>query len=251
MGIVVASTPGGRTFAQAVDRIIRDIGESGVATLLSPSQRIATAMRAVEDARDEVYYKTMWKFRRGMFSIDLVALQMWYELPTDFHKLATFISRNTADDKIFFKTYDDIMLEYPNLRMFPPGTGVASTSSAIQAAQQTNTIGTPVYCTDYMGYLGLFPMPDAAFVALEGKLYAHYWKHAPALVGDYDDIGLPRELWSAHHHLALSRLKKAVEYSDWEADRAVGQRELFMASASQGDPMDANVNYNGGINYNE
>ena len=249
--VVVGTTGIARTFSQAVDRIIRDIGESGVSTLLTPSNRVSTAMRAVEDARDEVYYKTMWKFRRGMFAIDLVDSTMWYELPNDFHKLATFISRNTTDDQIWFKTYDDIMLEYPNLRMFPPGTGVTVIATALQALAQTNTIGTPAYCTDYMGYLGLMPMPDADFVALEGRLYAHYWKHAPALVGDYDDIGLPRELWSAHHHLALSRLKKAVEYADWEADRAVGQRELFLASSSSGDPMDANINQNSGINYNE
>jgi hypothetical protein len=248
---VVGTSGIARTFAQAVDRIIRDIGESGVSTLLTPSNRVATAMRAVEDARDEVYYKTMWKFRRGLFSINLVATTMWYELPSDFHKLATFISRNSVDEKIWFKTYDDIMLEYPNLRIFPPGSGVGSLGSSGQAASQTNTNGTPEYCTDYMGYLGLIPVPDAAFVALETTLYAHYWKHATPLVGDYDDIGLPRELWSAHHHLALSRLKKAVEYADWEADRAVGQRELFLASSSQGDPMDANVNQNGGINYNE
>lgn len=248
---VVGTTGVSRTFAQAVDRIIRDIGESGVSTLLTPSNRVATAMRAVEDARDEVYYKTMWKFRRGMFSVQLVSNTMWYELPTDFHKLATFISRNTVDERIWFKTYDDIMLEYPNLRMFPPGTGVQSLESLGQAASQTNTIGTPEYCTDYGGYIGIIPIPDDAFVALEGALYAHYWKHALPLSGDYDDIGLPRELWSAHHHLALSKLKKAVEYGDWEADRAIGQRELSIASASQGDPMDANVNQNGGINYNE
>ncbi|MBM4132062.1 hypothetical protein FJ250_13735 [bacterium] len=198
-----------------------------------------------------MYYKTMWKFRRGMFYVVLEANTMWYELPEDFHKLATFISRNTTDAMITFKTYDDLMLEFPNLRMFPPGTGVASIPSTLQAASQTNTIGTPDYCTDYLGYLGLCPMPDAAFVTLEGRLYAQYWKHAPALVSDYDDIGLPRELWSAHHHLALSRLKKAVEYGDWEADRAVGQRELFLASASQGDPMNANVNQADSINYNE
>ncbi len=247
----VSTATGPRTFVQAVDRIIRDIGESGISTLLTPSNRVATAMRAVEDARDEVYYKTMWKFRRGMFAIDLVASTMWYELPTDFHKLATFISRNTVDAKIWFKTYDDIMLEYPNLRMFPPGTGVQSIASALQAVDQTNTIGTPAYCTDYMGYVGLFPMPDAAFVTLEGRLYAHYWKHAPALVGDNDDIGLPRELWLAHHHLAMSKLKAALEYSDADRDEAKGRRELFLASSSSGDPMDANVNQNGGINYNE
>lgn len=251
MVVVVGSSPGNRTFVQAVDRIIRDIGESGVATLLSPSPRTSTAMRAVEDARDEVYYKTMWKFRRGLFEVELVENQMWYDLPADFHKLATFVSRNSTDDLIWFKTYDDIMLEFPNLRMFPPGTGVATGDSDTQAQAQTNTIGTPRYCTDYMGYLGLMPMPNADFVALEGRLYAHYWKHAPALASDYDDIGLPRELWSAHHHLALSKLKKAVEYSDWEADRAIGQRELFTASASHVDPMNANVNQNAGINYNE
>lgn len=250
--MVVVGTGGiARTFAQAVDRIIRDIGESGVSTLLTPSNRVATAMRAVEDARDEVYYKTMWKFRRGHFYIDLVASTMWYELPSDFQKLATFISRNSTSEQIWFKTYDDIMLEFPNLRLFPPGTGVQNLESVTQAANQTNTIGTPRYCTDHGGYLGLMPRPDDAFVALEGKLYAHYWKHAPALAGDYDDIGLPRELWLAHHKLALGKLKQAVEYGDWEADIAIGKRELALASASMGDPMDANINHADTINYNE
>jgi hypothetical protein len=248
---VVGTSIGGRTFVQAVDRIIRDIGESGVSTLLTPSNRVSTAMRAVEDARDEVYYKTMWKFRRGHLSIALVAGRMWYEAPNDYHKLATFISRNSVDEKIWFKTYDDIMLEYPNLRIFPPGTGVQTPEGVAQAASQLNTIGTPAYCTDYEGYIGLFPMPDAAFVELDGTLYAHYWKHAPALVGDYDDIGLPRELWLAHHHLALGKLKKAVEYGDWEADIAIGKRELATASASAVDPMDANREHRDTINYNE
>lgn len=248
---IVGTSVGGRTFAQAVDRIIRDIGESGVSTLLTPSNRVSTAMRAVEDARDEVYYKTMWKFRRGLFGFSLVDGTMWYAMPADFHKLATFISRNSVDDKIWFKTYDDLMVAYPNLRAFPPGSGVGSLATRNQLLAQDNAFGTPEVCTTWGAYIGLMPIPDAAFVALEGSLYGHYWKHAPALAGDYDDIGLPRELWSAHHHLALSKLKKAVEYADWEADRAIGQRELAFASASAGDPMDANIYQNGDINYNE
>lgn len=247
--VVVGASPGGRTYIEAVNRIIGDIGESLVGTLLSPSQRVMAAMRAVEDARDECYYRTMWKFRRGMFAIDLVALQMWYELPADYHKLATFISRNTTDGQIWFKTYDELLLLYPNMRIFVPGAGVPVSPS--QAASQTNTIGTPVCCTDHAGYLGLMPVPDSAFVALEGRLYAHYWKHAAGLVGEMDDIGLPRELWQAHHHLALSKLKKVVEYADWEADRNIGMRQLYEAASAHGDPMDSNINDTQGINYNE
>lgn len=249
--VVVGASPGNRTFMEAVNRTIGDIGESTVGTLLTPSQRVSTAMRAVQDARDEVYYRTMWKFRRGLFAFDLVASQMWYELPSDYHKLATFISRNNEYDHILYKTYDDLMLLFPNLRHFTPGSGVATSQSAEQAASQTNTIGTPAYCTDHEGYIGLAPVPNETFIASDPRLYAHYWKHAPVLVGDHDDLGLPRELWQAHHHLALSKLKKVMEYDDWSADQSLGMRQLFEASAAHGDPMDGSISHNQGINYNE
>lgn len=248
---VVGTTGVQRTFLQAVARIIGEIGEQKPVTLMSPTLRIENAMSAVEGARDECFYKTMWAFRRAIMRVDLVASQMWYAVPTDYHKLASFFSRNDPNYKVAYVTYDRMLDLYPEMRLFPPGTGVADISTAIQAAGQTLSFGAPSMCTDWNGYVGLMPVPDAAFVALEGALYAHYWRHALALTSDNDDIDLPRQLWEAHHHLALSRLKKVLEYADWEADRLVGQRMLSEASSSKSEPEDA-PGYNDGIpNYNE
>lgn len=249
--VVVGTTTGDRTYLQSVQRLLMEIGEQKVVTLAQPTVRVENAMNAVEAARDEVWYDTMWPFRRGHFEVELVASQMWYELPEDYHKLASFVSRNNRDFAIDYVTYDKLLEVYPELRLFPPGSGIGSTISVLQAVQQTTNFGTPLLCADWSGYIALMPVPDADFVALERTLYAHYWRHAPALSGDGDYLGLPRNLWDACHHLALSRFKKVLEYSDWEADRLVGQRMLAKAAASKGESKNSDIYYNGGLNYNE
>lgn len=249
--VVVGSSSGGRTFLQAVSKIVSEIGEQRPATLLTPSLRITNAMSAVESARDEIYYRTMWKFRRGIFAIELVASQMWYELPEDYHKLAAFVSRNNRAKNVQYVTYDGLLRMYPDMRSFPPGSGIGGVALARQIVGQTHNFGEPLFCTDQDGYIGLMPIPDSDFVEDEGALYAHYWKDAPTLSVDGDDIGIPRSLWEAHHHLALSRLKKVLEFSDWQQDRIVGQRMLTEASSSKGEPMDGDIYQSDVINYNE
>lgn len=248
---VVETVSGGRTFLQATTKLIREIGEQPISTLLQPTVRIKNAMSAVEDARDEVFYRTMWKWRRAMFRVELVASQMWYELPEDYHKLASQISRNNRDEQIKYLDYGDLLALYPEMRGFPPGSGVSTIPTVSQFIAQAENFGTPRFCTDWNGYIGFMPVPDAEFVALEGFIYGHYWKEAPALTADNDDIGLPRELWEAHNHLALSRLKKVLEYSDWADDRQVGLRMLSERASGKGDPMDSDTEYKNTVNYNE
>jgi hypothetical protein len=118
---VVGITQGDRTYLDAVNRLLAMIGESEVATLMTPSRRVANAMRGVEDARDEIYYRTLWDFRRGFMSVPLVASTMWYELPVDYQEMAQFMSRNSNIAVIPYLSFDNMIQRWPELRLFPPG----------------------------------------------------------------------------------------------------------------------------------
>lgn len=248
---VVGSTSGERTYLDAVNRLLAMIGESEVGTLGSPTRRINNAMRGVSDARDEIYYRKLWEFRRGYMEVPLVASTMWYELPTDYCEMAQFMSRNTNTAVIPFVSFDRMCNMYPEIRLFPPGSGVGSTASAAQAAGQTANFGTSAYYTIWNGYLGLFPVPDADFVALEKTLYGTYWKQATALVSDNDIIDLPRNLWLAHHSLALASFKKYMEYPDWQADKADGMRLLSEQASNAGEQQDMDIYHESNFDYNE
>lgn len=249
--VVVGATSGERTLLQAVNLLLEEIGESQVGTVLSPTKRINNAVAAVKAGRDECYYRKMWEFRRGYLSVTLVASQMWYELPTDYHEMASFLSRNSNSATIPFVSFDKLCDMWPEQRIFPPGSGVGSLASNLQATGQTQNFGTPLYFTVWNGYLGMMPVPDATFVDDEGKLYATYWKQAPELVGDQDDIGLPKYLWGAQHALSLAQFKKYVEYADWPADKQDGLRLLSLAVNGGAEAQDADIYHQPGLDYNE
>lgn len=249
--VVVGTESTPRTFVQAVNRCLYAIGESAVGTLVSPTRRVSMAMQYVEAARDEVYYRTLWEFRRGHFRVTLVASTMWYAIPSDYHKMATGPSMNRKDGPLQYVNYETLISMYPDLRAFAPGTGVGSLASVIQLNAQATTFGTPEdYCI-VNEYIGLYPIPDATFVTAETYLYCTYWKQAPSLTSDYDDLGLTRDLYLACDYLAIAGLKKALEYPDWQGDQQLGDIQLRRASNDDREPDDSNINNTNSINYNE
>ena len=52
-----------RTYLKAVNRALNNIGKGKVISIASPSKHTEIAMRAVEDARDDIFYKKMWQWR--------------------------------------------------------------------------------------------------------------------------------------------------------------------------------------------
>ena len=247
--VTVGSATPTREFVEAVSRIIAQVGENVISTLLNPTKRISMAMDAVRDARDEVYYRTKWDFRRGYLEVDLVANQMWYSLPSDYQEMASDISLNRKEPNLEFLNYDNLMSLYPELRMFPPGSAVGDIVTAGQAVAQTENFGTPEYYTTLNDYLGLIPIPNATFVALEDKLFALYWKQAPTLVSDNDDIGLPRNLWNAANLLALANLKRGMDLTDWQSDKADGLSQLRRQASGRKEVRDFDVGHR--TSYNE
>ncbi len=248
--VTVGSTTPTREFVEAVSRLVTQIGEQPVATLLSPSRRVTIAMEAVRDARDEVYYRTKWEFRRAFMEVELVANQMWYELPTDYEEMASGVSLNRKEHTLPYLDYKNLMLQVPELRTFPPGSGVGDLVTAGKALAQTDNYGEPHAYTTLNGYIGLYLIPDATFVALEGTLFATYWKQAPSLISDNDDIGLPRHLWSPANLLALALLKKNID-KEWQGDKADGLAQLARQADGRGESEDTDVYHTSGINYNE
>ena len=252
MVVVGAGNPE-RTFLQAVNRALDAIGENNVGGLANPTDRMNKAMRAVQDARDDIFYKKKWEWRREHLQINIVALQMWYELPADYHDMASHVSMNRTDKVIGFVRYDDMMLKYPNLRSFPPGAGVGGLESLTQLTAQTESFGVPTEYTVWQrDYIGLMPIPDADFITAEGSnLYAHYWRQASTLTVDNDDIGLDRELWGCHDLLAAAYMKKKTGYADWVDDKADGLRILNERASNQGNDQDLHIYDDPLINYND
>ena len=249
--VVVGSTSGERTLLQAVNLLLNEVGESEIGTVMSPTRRINNAVSAVSAGRDECYYRKLWEFRRGYLSLTLVASQMWYELPTDYHEMASFLSRNTNSATIPFVSFDKLCEMWPEMRIFSPGSGVSGLPAISQALTQEQNFGTPQYFTVWNGYIGMMPVPDSTFVADEGLLYATYWKQAPELTSDGDDIGLPRNLWGAADALALAQFKKYLEYADWESDKQDGMRLLSLAVNGGHEAQDADIYHQPGLDYNE
>lgn len=241
-----------RTLLQAVNKLLINTGKGAIVQLAPASRHTQMAISAVQDARDDIFYKKLWQWRREHMQIDLVESQMWYELPVDYHKMASPLSMNRSDKMLTYMAYDTMLKTWPFLRSFPPGAGVGGLSTAGKFAAQTETFGEPDNYTIWQkSYLGFMKVPDATFVADEGTLFAHYWKAANLINSDYDDIGLPRELWSAHDLIASAKFKKGLEMSDWRDEQALGLQMLDERVAGRREDQDTDVNHNQQINYNE
>lgn len=243
----------GQTYLEAVNGLLMSTGKGKLISLVSPSRHTELAMKAVTHGRDVIFYKKLWQWRREHLAIDLVAGQMWYELPVDYHKMASPLSLNRPDKMVAFVNYDDMLIRWPFLRSFPPGSGVADVTSAIQLSNQTDTYGTPdTYTIWHQDYLGLMRIPDADFVEEEdARIFGHYWKQAPILTSDNDQLGIPREMMGAHELLSSSHYKKALEFGDWASEKSEGLQLLAERTGDYREDEETNVYHNPQINYNE
>lgn len=242
-----------KTFLQAVNEVLVEIGDNQTSTLLNASdKRIVQAMQAVRHAYQMVFHKTKWEFKRAWQKIELIEDQMWYETADDYNEASVGPSQNLLEPTLTYKKYEDMLAMYPDLRAFPPGSGVIDSESNAQLANQAHNFGNPEYFTITHGYIGLMPIPDGDYVDQEGNLYVAYWKNATQLTSDNDIIDFPQELWLVHHNLATGRLKKILMMDDWAADYQDGIKGLRDMSSSKEEPLQENIYYNTGVfDYNE
>lgn len=252
MTISVVQTPGDRTFLQSVQRAIRSIGEAAPSTLANPTPRIRMAMQAVEDARDEVFYRAMWDFREKFKVVTFTANEPWYALDDDFHDFLTDPSFGVLGyGPPEFRPWRKVLEAFPDMRSAPPGSGGADLTTASQLSANTYLFGQPSIYTRYDRYIGFFAIPDAAFVAICPNAVFTYKSHAPYLESDEDTLGLPRNLWQAHQLLADAITKKAAGFDDWKADEPLGRMKLNAEVAKSGCPTELDLNPGHTINYSE
>jgi len=255
MTITVPTSSYSLTFCEAVDQLLLFIGEEAAGTLVNPSRRTMQAMTSVREARNEVWYEARWPWRRGYLRVNLVDGQMWYELPEDFGGFNTGLSKLADEDPLPYITYERLIEKYPNIRAFPPGETVVDLSTVGQLAGQVSdgvNYGEPICYTDMSGYIGLMPIPDAPFVADEPALYCTFWRNAPPLTADEDDLAVPAEILGTVMTIAQGRLKIAVEFADGPMDQAKGANDLRKRkSADAVKTEDGDIYFRPSINHNE
>ena len=247
----VVTTIEGRTFLSCVQRIVAASGETRPGSLVSPTDRVYRAMMAVNNAYDRIWNAAKWPFRHVPQEIALVANKMWYELPEDFQRIKTPPCYNSGNGKLTYLDYEVLLGQHPDIRSFPPG-GDGQSLTTIAQHTSNSYFGIPsIYTLDGNGYLGLFLVPSADFIADQPYLQYRYWRVQPSLFDDGDVLEFPKELWYAHHLLALGEYKQMLEYSDSVNDLAMGEAKLNEAIAMYG-LLDTRSDFQvSDINYNE
>ena len=252
MPISVQQTPGTRTFLECVQRSLRSIGELPPSTLVGPSQRVVLAMEAVEDARDEIFYHANWWFRRQFKIVNLVKGDPWYPFEDDFQD---FLTRPTKANRFFqpltFKTWEQVIELFPEMRTAPPGTLGNDLTTVSQLSGLTYLFGEPQIYTRVGDYMGLLPIPTTESIAESPNLVYSYLTHSTKLSSDEDNVGLPRNLWLAHSYLAKAKIKLATEFSDWQVDQALGREQLRLVTAMSGSIVQDDQTMGSLANYHE
>ena len=249
MGVSVQSTVEPRTFSNVVDRLMAACGDTRPGTVVGPSDRAKLAMEAANEAVDRVYNKARWLFRFKWARIDLVEDTMWYDLPDDFDQPATNISSYSEEVTIKYLEWSQLLEKYPKLRAFD--STFASDAIAIgQQALLTEYFGTPTLFTLTSESVGLFKIPNEAFVDANTYLYWSYYRNPVEMVADNDVLDLPKQFWLAHFYIALGKYKQNLEYDDYVADEQRGEGYLndlaasdyLLVARNQKDQIDANYN---------
>jgi len=252
MTISVQQTPGTRTFLECVQRALRSIGELPPATLVGPSPRVMLAMQAVEDARDEIFYHATWWFRRAFKVVNLVADTPWYQFEDDFQD---FLTRPTKSNRFYspleFKTWEQVIELFPEMRTAPPGTAGNDLTTVSQLSAMTYLFGEPYLYTRVNDYMGVFPIPTEDAIAASPNLVYSYLTHSVPMTSDSDLTGLPRNLWLAHSFLSNAKVKLAAEFADWQVDEAKGNDQLRKVTAMSGSIVQSDNTQGHLINYNE
>lgn len=252
MPISVEQTSGSRTLLQCVQRALRGIGEDAPGTLSNPSSRVQMAMEAAQDARDLIFYEARWDFRNTFCVVPFVANQAWYALPADFAEFLTIPTKGVRTSfPLTFKRWDQVCEMFPDMRSAPPGMGGEDVTTAYQLSINTLLFGDPYIFTRFNDYLGFFTIPTAESIVASPNAVYTYMRHATPLESEADVLDLPRDLWLAHHHLTLARVKLVAEFADWQMDEQIGRERLRRVIVTSGTPVETDRRNTPLINYNE
>lgn len=224
-GVVEVGTP--RTLLEAVQNACSMGGVNEPATLVSPNRNTARAILAAKEALNRIWYATRWDWRWRWAVHNLVAGQMWYELPADYHAAGSTIGMHKAARGLTFKPYEWLLDTYPMIRALPPAFGDSQLVDEDIAADYS---GNPMFWTNKGGYLGLWYPPSQDFIdATSSKIIAGYYANLIQPEGDGDELGIPVELYPAHENIMLGIFFHYREWPDWRITEDAGMAMLHKA----------------------
>jgi len=221
MGLSVSEVGAPRTYLEAVQKLMGGCGLDRATSLDGADRNTTRAMEAVQSALYEIWYEAQWDFRFKWGTHELVAKTMWYELPEDFDQPGTECGVHKQVWPITYKHYEWLLEQYPYIRNIP---AEFSDSSLTDEADEIDHSGQTGYWTIKGGYLGLVPAPSADHItATSDKVVYGYYKHFVEPVEGGDELGISRELYPAHHYIALGQFKQMLEWSDFKVSEDRGR----------------------------
>lgn len=235
MGIVVEETVEERTFLAAVQKVMKQCGLSDPGTVVSPDANTSRAMEAVVDALREIWFFAAWDFKNTWMKVQMEADLMWYELPTNWGEPAVdHLGENRTLYPLKYTPYETLVDRYPYVRNIPaPYVGLTLATQMAADAARDDYHGAPRQWTIWGGYLGLFPIPTAEYIAGDGGyLVGTYRKAFTEPVADADSIYISGDLYHVQHSLALGLFKEMMEWDDAYATLGRARGQLARAAAA-------------------
>jgi len=223
-----------RAFLDCVNNVLRSTGNRVVATLDSADTVTTRAMRGVDEAYREIYGRRKWQFRCGWWPLAPIASTMWYALRGDFSEPfeEQVINFPGATQPLVFRSYDALCREVADVIHYPP-TADQGVAAAALATAEVDHFGAPTIYTIHAGFLGLWPIPNATWVAAAPEVMIPYLKGPIPLENDGDTLELSVALWNVLDSLAVAYFKQAMDYKDFRYDEQRGENRLGRATARE------------------
>lgn len=228
-GVVEVGAP--RTLLSSVQDICGMSGISRPATIVSPDRNTVQAILACQQALNTIWYKTRWDWRFVWWRLEMVADQMWYDVPLDFDAAGSVFGVHRSSSPIGFLPWEEMIENFPAIRNLPPAFATVDTDlEAVDSACS----GMTEHWTIKGGYVGLWQPPSAGFIEQSSpSLVGGYYRKLLMPYGEGDEIEIPMDLYPAHDNLALGIFKQYKEHPDWKVTKQAGEQMLAEAVARQ------------------
>jgi hypothetical protein len=189
-----------RSCLTLVNRVMRETGLPEVAAFSSVNSKVA--LESLNDAVTDVWQRNRWTFQRLTVSLPVVANQQDYTLNADFDRMAAP-----------FRVGSTLGLAF--LTELTPEQWWASNLGASAVG------GSPTHFTIDLGVARFSPIPDSNFVTINPNFQYQYFKANPIRRTTTDTASswdLPLDFENAMVNYGKARLKKFLEYPDWQSD---------------------------------
>lgn len=223
MTTVSASPSVKPTALQIVNRVLREAGVEEVSSLSPGNPRSNVALEALNDTVWDIYARTLWQWSKSKYTVNLVAGQNDYAMPSDFRSMSLPPKLwNATGGSSSYPLAEYSSAEYDQL-----------------VPMQSVSYGTSMMFTVRGGVMSVNPAPSSGTLANYPQMTFEYFKWPQRRLSaqasdDSKTFDVPLELTQAMVFKARSELKKFLEYPDWDADAKQYEQQIAqMLSANK------------------